>query len=283
MKPFQFALILALILPLGGNAMAASSTASHSGTSSYKSGFSSQKSSRSTANKAKFGSFSNKAQPAAPAPAPANAAPAPAPANRGSFGAFGNGAAAGATPDQNAPRSALSRDLQQSQAQSNALNTLDARRNAANPANGQPLPPLNDRVPGVDRAQQQPYGPAPAPYGQQPYNQAPPVVLQQGGGNGLGAALMGFMLGRATSASAHQGYYPANGAAVQPNGQNGQNGSVASAPAPVQPRSFGATVLRLFAWLVLLGVLGWIVYFVVRALKRGKSRRSGANYSFERD
>ena len=281
MKRFQLALILALIIPLGGNALATTSP-SHSGTSSsYKSGFSSQKSSRSTSNKQKFGSFNSKPASAAPAPAPANASPAPA--SRGTFGAFGN--SANPAPDGQAPqsagRSALSRDLQQSQSQANALNTLDARRNAANGNGGQALPPLNDRVPGVDRAPQQPYGPAPVPYGQQqPYTQAP-VIVQQSGNSGLGAAFMGFMLGRSMNASAHQGYYPSNGAAN--NTANGatvqQNGSAPAAPAA----SFGSTVLRTFAWLVLLGVIGWAIYFVVRALKRGKSRRSGANYSFERD
>jgi hypothetical protein len=41
-------------------------------------------------------------------------------------------------------------------------------------------------------------------------------------------------------------------------------------------------VLRIFAWLVLLSLIGWLVYFGVKAMRRGKARRT-ANYSFDRE
>lgn len=263
MKAFQIALIVAFLLPLGNSAMADSRPAKKTGSSSYKSGFASPRAAP-PKNNGSFGSFGTRQRDAAPpARDPAPAAPdssAQSAKPRGGFGAFGAaaGAAGAAGAADNASRSAMSKDLEQNQAKENALKTLDARRAAANGT-----PPLDNPVPGVGQRQ------APAPdYRPQP----PPVVVQQGGGNGWSGALFGFMLGRAMNANAHQGYYPPNGA--------GQPGGAMLAPAP-QP-SFGSTVLRTFAWLVLLGVIGWLVYFVVRAVRRSKAP-SSANYTFERD
>jgi hypothetical protein len=298
MKAFQLALIVALIVPLGGNAVADPRPAKHSGTSSsYKSGFSSQKATRSNSgSQPKFGSFGSKQKQSTPAPAPSSDGSAAAQGKRGGFGSFGSGNGSNNTAQQQRQSgSAMSRDLDQSDAQARAQRTLEARRAGANT-----LPPLNDRVPGVDRARQQPYGPAPAPYGQQqPYNQPSPPVQQNrgnGSGGGLGAALMGFMLGHSMSAGAHPGAgYPGNGAGTNPATNTGnvaaQNSQVANgadaglsqlAPAAQQQSSFGSTVLRTFVWLALLGAIGWGMYFGIRAMRRGKERRS-ANYSFERD
>lgn len=298
MKRFQFALILALLLPLAGNTMADSRPSKQS-SSSFKSGFSSQRSTPARDRSASrppsrgnssFGSFSSRPSDAAPPPS-APSSRDDATRSRGSPGGFGSfGSGAGATSDNATGRpagrssSAMSQDLEQNRASSNAVRTLDERR-AADTA----LPPLNNRVPGVDQpyAQQQPrqgygqpqYGPS------QPYSQQPPVIVQQGGGGGgFGGALMGFMLGRAMSGGGgqHGGYYPQNGA--QNGGyNNGVQGGVSQArPAQVEQPSFFTSVLRIFAWLVLLSLIGWLVYFGVKAMRRGKARRT-ANYSFDRE
>jgi hypothetical protein len=95
--------------------------ASHSGTSSsYKSGFSSQK--------------SNSAAHSRPAPPAANRQSGP--------GAFGQQTGSPAQPQR--ATSAMSRDVDQSAARANALKTLDERRAAANAP--PPLPPLNDSL-----------------------------------------------------------------------------------------------------------------------------------------
>lgn len=290
MKSFKIALLVALLLPLGGNALAysSSSTGKSSGkssgsSSSFKSGFSSQRSAPAKSadaapggSKPSFGSFGSK-QPAA----------APERPRSGGFGSFGSARNAEA-PAPAKSNSALSRELDSKNAEANALKTLDARRAAA--AAPPPLPPLNPVQPPN---QQQPYN-------QPSYNQQPaPVVVQQS--NGWGGALAGFMLGRAmNSGASHGGYYPGNGAGngsaggsgggAAGNAGNASLGAAAGAgsidaaalPVAVPKASFGTTVLRTFAWLALLGALGWLIYFGVRRFKGGGAR-SGANYSFERE
>ena len=211
---------------------------------------------------------------------------------RGGFGSFGAGAAAAgagvaagaatAAPDERNNSSAMSRDLERSQQQANARKTLDEREASVNA-----LPPLNNRVPGQG-GQSPNYGqqgqqPQPG-YNQQsqPYNQQqqPPVVVQQS--DGIGKMLMGFMLGRAMSSSGgNHTYYPGNG-----NGNGASQGQAmpaGTAQMPAQPQSsFFGSMLRIFAWLLVLGVIGWAVYFGLRFFKRGKVA-SRANYSFERE
>lgn len=266
----KFALLLALLLPLASHATP------HSGTSSsFKSGFSSQKSSTAKS-PSKFGAFSSK--PAAPAPVTPGTAPPGGPAAndssaapRSGFGSFGNAPAAA----QGKSGSALSKDLDQNSANTNALNTLDARRAAAAGATGAAagaLPPLNNPVPG-----QQP-GQAPG-YAQPGYAYPQPVIVQQQS-SGFGNMFMGFMLGRALSGGHHD-------TVVYQNAQGGTTalspGQVAANDAQMEPRpSFGMTVLRTFLWLLILGCLIWIVVFVLKML-RGGGKRDGANYSFKRD
>ena len=223
MKSFHSVLVLALVLCLAVAGYA------HSGTSSsYKSGFSSQKN---------------------------------------------NAARSHGSPAQ--PRrntSAMSRDVDQGAARANALKTLEARRAAANtPPPAPPLPPLNDTL----------RRPQPAPV-----YQAPPV--QQASGNGLTHGLMGFMLGRAMSQSNQPVSYPTvSGGQPQPAAQPATAGMVggmpglgepAAAPAP----SFGASLLRWFIWLLLLGVIVWTVVYSVRKLRRLRAANT-PNYSFERN
>ncbi|RZT05584.1 hypothetical protein SAMN05216319_5120 [Duganella sp. CF402] len=253
-------------LAFAGNVPAEARPASHSGTSkSFKSGFSSQK--------------NNSAAHSRPAP----------PANRQSGpGAFGQ--QAGSPAQQQRNTSAMSRDVDQSAARERALRTLDQRRTAANAP--QPLPPVP--------------APRPAPaYGAPPYAPSPVYAPPAQQSNGLMAGVLGFMLGRAMSQSNQPVAYPttngnqpapaatvpadAAGAAATagPDGTGLVGGmpglgapAPAAIPAPPPEPSFMAGVLRLFAWLSILSLLGWAAFYSVRKFRR---LRAGPNYSFERN
>ncbi|HEV7816364.1 MAG TPA: hypothetical protein VGP06_14850 [Janthinobacterium sp.] len=254
MKSLKIAILLALLLPLSSNALTTPSSPS------YKSGFSSQKSStaKGAPKNKSFGSF------AARPPAGAPASP-PATAPKSAFGSFGNAPAASAPPPSRST-SALSKDLDQSSANANALKTLDARNAAANAP-----PPLNNPVPGQQPqqyGQQQPY--------QQPYRQPQPIIVQQPN-SGFGNMFMGFMLGRALSGNHHDtDYRNSNGTVSQ------QSGAVVEAPQAGPEASFGMSVLRIFLWLVILSCIAWIIYFGVKYLRRNKASNA-PNYSFKRD
>lgn len=300
MKSFSSALLLMVCLAIAGNVPAEARPASHSGTSSsFKKGFSSQKNN----------SAARHSKPAAP------------PANRQSGpGAFGQQAGSPASGQQQRNRSAMSRDVDRSAAEANALKTLDQRRNAAN---NQPLPPLNDTL-------RQPASPAqpPSPVYRAPGYPAPGPGYQQqssGNGNGLMAGVLGFMLGRAMSQSNQPVSHPTtNGsqqtqATQQPgaagpapamvpadgtvvSGMPGLGDTAASAatanagvpsaaattpqpgaamPAAAAPaQSFMASVLRWFAWLSVLSLLAWAAVYSVRKFRR---LRAAPNYSFERN
>lgn len=280
MKPLRSALLLSFCIALGACVPAHAEAKPYSGTSSsYKSGFSSQK-----------GNTASR-RPSAP------------PANRQSGpGAFGKapGSPASAYP-RNSPAnsSAASRDLDRSAAQARALDSLEARRAAERaPA---PLPPLNDT----------PLRPAPpAPPDRPPVRDtatAPPdyprqvIVQQPSGAGGLMNGVLGFMLGRAMSQANQPVAYPtapgmagsappppAVDPAVNPAGQiTGMPGLgdppavEARTPAPPQ-RSFGASVLRWFVWLGLLSGIAWAGVFAVCKLRRLRAARQ-PNYSFERN
>lgn len=307
MKSFSSALLLMVCLAIAGNVPAEARPASHSGTSSsFKKGFSSQKSN----------SAARHSKPAAP------------PANRQSGpGAFGQQAGSPASGQQQRNRSAMSRDVDRSAAEANALKTLDQRRNAAN---NQPLPPLNDTL-------RQPASPAQPP---SPVYRAPGYQQQSSGnGNGLMAGVLGFMLGRAMSqsnqpvshpttngsqqtqatqqpgaAAPAPAIVPADGAVV--GGMPGLGDTAASAatanvgvpsaaattpqpgatmppaaapapqpgaampPAAAPAPSFMSSVLRWFAWLSVLSLLAWACVYSVRKFRR---LRAAPNYSFERN
>jgi len=280
MKPLQSALLQSFCLVLGASAPAQAEAKPYFGTSSsYKSGFSSQK--------------GNTARSRPPAP----------PANRQSGpGAFGKapGSPASAYP-RNSPAnaSAASRDLDRSAAQARALDNLDARRAAASrPA---PLPPLNDTplrpaspVPATrpDAIAARNTATAPPGYPQQV------IVQQPSGGGGLMNGVLGFMLGRAMSQANQPVAYPTPsttaGSVPPPAPAINQAGQItgmpglgdppaadARAPAPPQP-SFGASVLRWFAWLGLVSAVAWAAVFAVRKLRRARAARQ-PNYSFERN
>lgn len=273
MKSFRSALLLMVCLAFLGNGPAEARPASHSGTSSgFKSGFSSQK--------------NNSAAHSRPAPPPANRQSGP--------GAFGKQAGSPAQPQR--ATSALSRDVDQGAARERAMNTLDQRRAVANAP--QPLPPLNDTL----RQPPQPSRPAPAPaYGGAPYAGPPPVYAppaQQS--SGLMHGLLGFMLGRAMSQSNQPVAYPTTGGQPAPapaagapgaaatSGPEGAGmvagmpglGAPAATPAPPPAPSFMASVLRWFAWLSVLSLLGWAAVYSVRKFRR---LRAAPHYSFERN
>jgi len=249
MKSFQSALVLILSLALAGNVPAATRPASYSGTSkSMKSGFSSQKNNSSVHSK-----------------------PAPPAANRQSGpGAFGQAAGSPAQPQRGT--SALSRDVDRSAAEANALKTLDQRRAAANAPT--PLPP---QAPPQQRPAYQPPYPVPTPVYQQPASS----------GNGLMAGVIGFMLGHAMSQSHQPVAYPTGSQPQQQQQPAADGGTVSGmpglgAPAPhqaPQPSFFGS-VLRWFAWLSVLSLFVWLGVYFVRKLRR---LRAGPNYSFERN
>jgi hypothetical protein len=267
MKSFH-ALALVICLAMAGNAPAEARPGQHSGTSSsYKSGFSSQK---------------NNAARSKPAPPPAGRQSGP--------GAFGKapGSPASAQPQRNP--SAMSRDVDRGAARANAARTLEARRAAANaPA---PLPPLNDA----------PRRPQPPPGYQMPQPGYQPP-LQQSSGNGWMHGLLGFMLGRAMSQSNQPVSYPttsgqqpaqpvptAAGDAAAGTGMIGGMPGLGDAPAggaaastpPPQQQSFGASVLRWFIWLSVLSALVWTAVYSVRKLRRLRAGNT-PNYSFERN
>lgn len=260
MKSFRSALLLTVCLALAGNVPVYAGATSHSGTSSsFKSGFSSQK--------------SNAARHSRPSAPPANRQSGP--------GAFGQQAGSPAQPQRNT--SAMSRDVDQSASRANALKTLDERRAAAN----QPLPPLNDTL-------RQPQQPSPV-YRAPAYPAPGPGYQQQpsGSGNGLMAGVMGFMLGRAMSQSHQPVAYPTtsgNQPATQPAATTmgtdsdgrvtGMPGLGVPAAAPAPQPSFFMSVLRWFAWLSVLSLLMWAVVYSVRKFRR---LRAAPNYSFERN
>ncbi len=292
MRPLQSVLLLSFCMALGASVPAQAEAKPYSGTSSsYKSGFSSQKGNTA------------RSRPSAP------------PANRQSGpGAFGKapGSPASAYPrngsaDSASNTSAASRDLDRSAAQARALKTLDERRAANAAANAPapaPLPPLNDTP-------MRPGSPAqPAPPDARGTATAPPgypqqvIVQQPSGGSGLMHGVLGFMLGRAMSqanqpvaypTSSTSSTYPATaGSAPPPAPAINQDGQLtgmpglgdppaanARTPAPPQP-SFGASVLRWFVWLGLLSGIAWAAVFAVRKVRHLRAARQ-PNYSFERN
>lgn len=242
LKSYNVALVLALLLPL---AHVGTVDARPSSSSSFKSGFSSQrpsspsKPSYSSAKSSgtSFGSFSRRSAPPDAAPQQ-NKSP-------GGFGSFGRGAA---TPQKS--DSALSRKLDRNTSEANALRTLDARRQAQADAARDTRP-----VPGYEQGRSAPtYAPPPV------QQQQPPVIVRQD--SGLGHVIAGAMIANA-----------ARGAHANNNGYPG-----GTAPAP---SGGGTSFLGVFLTLCVLALIGWGLYFAWRRLRRGREAKK-PNYSFER-
>jgi len=243
LKSYNVAFVLALLLPL---AHVGTVDARPSSSSSFKSGFSSQrpsspsKPSYSSAKSSgtSFGSFSRRSAPPDAAPQQ-NKSP-------GGFGSFGRGAA---TPQKS--DSALSRKLDRNTSEANALRTLDARRQAQADAARDTRP-----VPGYEQGRSAPtYAPPPV------QQQQPPVIVRQD--SGLGHVIAGAMI-----ANASRGAHANN---------NGYAGGTAPAPS-----GGGTSFLGVFLTLCVLALIGWGLYFAWRRLRRGREAKK-PNYSFERN
>ena len=256
LKSYNVAFVLALLLPL---AHVGAVDAKPSSSSSFKSGFSSQRSSSSSkpsyssakSSGTSFGSFSRRSSP------PPDAAPAQPSRSSGGFGSFGRGAA---TPQKS--DSALSQKLDKNTSEANALRTLDARRQAQADAARDTRP-----VPGYEQGASNRSAPtyAPPPVQQpQPPAQSPIIVRQD---SGLGHVIAGAMIANA-SRGAH-----AN--------SNGYPGGYAGQGAPA-PSGGGTSFLGVFLTLCVLALIGWGVYFAWRRLRRGREAKK-PNYSFERN
>jgi hypothetical protein len=232
-----------------------------SSSSSFKSGFSSQRSSSSSSSSSSksstgsFGSFSRRSDTKAPA------------------------------SDARKSDSALSRKLDKESSEANALRTLDARRAAQAARENPPAPGVGQPAGSYqDNARMPPprgYGPAPA----QPPTNAPMIVRQD---SGLGNVVAGAILAR-SAANAHannnNGYYPAPDGSAGELANKAGAGSVggnAGATAEKESGSVLGAIARTFLWLCVLSLIGWCVYF---AWKRMRARREAnkPNYSFERN
>lgn len=250
LKSYNVALVLALLLPL---AHVGAVDAKPSSSSSFKSGFSSQRSSppsRPSYTSAKssgtsFGSFSRRSAPPDAAPQPGRSS--------GGFGSFGRGSA---TPQKS--DSALSQKLDRNTSEANALRTLDARRQAQADAARDTRP-----VPGYEQGRSAPtYAPPPV------QQQQPPVIVRQD--SGLGHVIAGAMIANAS-----------RGAHANNNGYPGGYGG-ASAGGASSASGGGTSFLGVFLTLCVLALIGWGVYFAWRRLRRGREAKK-PNYSFERN
>lgn len=302
MKSFRKAIVLALSLSLAmGGPLAEARPAQSSG--SYKSGFSSQKSSTARNNTSR----SN------------NSTAAPAQSQGGSsFGSFGSRRSpeADAPPASGSGRSAMSRDMSQKTAEENALRNMDSRNAANRPQ--QPLPPL-DPVMQRQPPQQPPQygnnggysgngGNQNGGYNQPGYQNAPPSRWGTAGAAAAGAVIGSVLAGQANAS--HQpvqqrlpSNVPADVGAIGPVGaaDGTSNNGVATVPNPMAPDGVAAQqgttpaamdvpAVRLpdvaqrqpaqsgigwFGW-VMLGLIGFGLY---KLLTRRKVAKRGANYS----
>jgi hypothetical protein len=255
LKSYNVAFVLALLLPLAHvDGAAAKPTSS----SSFKSGFSSQRSSSSPSySSAKssgtsFGSFSRRSSSSSSSDAAPSAPPS---RSSGGFGSFGSGRS-GAAPQKS--DSALSQKLNRNASEANALRTLDARRQAQADAarDTRPVPGYENGTPAY----------APPPAQQQPSQ--PPVIVRQD--SGLGHVIAGAVLANAArGAHANNNGYP--------GGYGGGYGGGASSA-----HGGGTSFLGLFVTLCVLALIGWGIYFMWRRLRRGREAKK-PNYSFERN
>jgi len=183
-----------------------------------------------------------------------------------SFGSFGAAAGAAQPKSAAAPsNSALSKDLNTTAANSNALKTFDARNQAAAPS---PTATVNPATGG-----QIGYA-APPIYAHGVVPQT--IVVQRD--NGFSASpFLWFMVGR--SMGNHDGdrvvyerpVYPANGAVGNPDGIN----SAPDARSWEPQESFGAKFLRVMLWLMIIAMLvGLASYLINRRAARSVMNKS---------
>ncbi|MFZ6768901.1 hypothetical protein ACO0LM_17725 [Undibacterium sp. Di26W] len=124
---------------------------------------------------------------------------------------------------------------------------------------------------------------------------APIIVQRSGMGGGMAGAFMGFMLGSMIShPAAAESAGPRSGQLEPIAGQSSTVGDNASASLPtlntqsaqiaqrasaVQEEGSGWKLLRLAAWSLILGGLGWLTYKIWRVVKPVRKQASTANYS----
>ncbi|WP_167092425.1 hypothetical protein [Massilia frigida] len=213
----------------------------------------------------------------------------------GGFGSFGSAPArqdSGAQPGLQKSGSVLSQRLNKGSAEANALRTLEARRAAEQAANAPPeIRPAPSSQPsggqyGSGNGGQ--YGNnSGGQYngnrnGQYGGNGMPAPIIVPQNNNGMGNAILGFLLGRSMSNShANSGYQGNTNNSGMVGTTPGSAGPVATAQAP-QESSLGKSLLRTFVWLVILSVLAWGAYLGWKFLRRGKAP-STANYTFDRN
>ncbi|MES2258959.1 MAG: hypothetical protein V4724_10595 [Pseudomonadota bacterium] len=275
-------LMLSLSLSAGGTFAETRPSKNTGSSSSFKGGFSSQKSSTAR----NTGSSGARA--------------APQRDGNSSFGSFGSARsapdAAGA-PARNS--SALSRDMTKKNAEENALRTLENRRAAAERQNAPPpLPPLDPVVPrqapqygggynNNNNNNNGGYG-----YGNNNNGRSGSGALATAGAAAAGAAIGAAMTGHANAAGQrNQGNMPVNngplpgeitmapGSATSTT-PTADAGVVNTAPAvnPVPATQSASSGLGFWGWVLLAGFLyvGWKGY---RYLTRPRAGRPGSNYS----
>lgn len=200
--------------------------------------------------------------------------PAPARSSNTSFGRFN--ASRDAAPAKSG--SALNRDLETSQAQTNALKNLEARKqanaaNAATSVTGRPLPPVG-AVPNQAAPQA-----APAP---QALHQAPPTVVMQREGSAMNGAFWGFMLGNAMSRP-HNTTVPENRPGqLEPIAADATAAAPTAPAAPVAapaPEPAGWSLLRLLLWSLILGALVWFFRKTWRLMQQRRQQHETQHYS----
>jgi hypothetical protein len=301
-KRFRNALVFALCLPLASLALAEA----RPGGSSFKGGFSSQKSA-----------------------AARNSAP-----KQPSFGSFGARKPDAAPARDDRSGSAMSRDLDRRAAQDRALRNWDSRRDAANGSaagapgnanaarssgNATPLPPLNPVLPGGSTAGRGAAGSGGAGaggYGAP--NHGPVIVRERSGSNAWLWGLGGYLLGHSAMSHANEtppaaspsatpttpaATSPASSGATDVDALNasadaaiaathGAGGTAtadgaakagaagtAAADAAQHERAKERDTIRTLTWMLLPFGFVLLLYFGWKHMKAGKKQ---ANYSFER-
>jgi len=264
-----YALALALLLP------SAHGLADPRPSKSFKSGFSSQRSSAPSSSRA------------------------PSAAPRGGFGSFGRGAA---PPDARRSDSALSRKLDREASEARALRTLDERRAAQAARNA---PPQYDQGPRSQPGYQPGYQQGPQPGYQQrnqpdygSYQHQVPARRDSGLGPLIAGAVIGNMAANAHANARNNGQSQSQSQApapMEPSTWNGgvgnvngaapaaTGGSTAQAPseAAKAPARGGSLFGTLFT-LALLVAIVWGAFVLVRRV-RGKRKADKPTYSFERN
>ncbi|MET3115966.1 hypothetical protein AAKU64_000169 [Undibacterium sp. GrIS 1.8] len=307
---------VALCMPMleTANASAVSSGARSSGGSSrsFKSGFSSQRSTNANGN-------NSNGKSSLPASDDRNSGKT----NTG-FGSFSSSpsntvtanvtnAATNNTVNNNAGKSnsALNRDLDSSRSQNTALKNLDARTStsAANANNqpasvsvtGKPLGASSNTF-GNSAQGSIAQGSISAPAYGQPMQQAPSTIIVQRESSGMGGAFWGFMLGQSMSHHNYGGGYGGNygpgydnrprdagstNGSTTDNASNTSNGGNATPQVSTnnkvqESESWFWRLLRLMLWTAILSGIAWVGYKLLqfhKARNQARTQASTQNYS----